>query len=230
MSEILWRVMNIIERIRNMSVDNEAVFLIFSVIAVFGVANCILGYRLLRFWMMLFGFGIGAMLGFAAAYSSGMQDKMMYAGAVLGLGVILAIVAFLVYKAGIFMLASGIGLALSIYILHPTTSFVFFICILIGAGLGMLAMRWAREVIIIGTSLLGGVMAGMAAAKLGGLSQIPYGVGMSLGFVALGMLIQFMTNRVDDEEEEEELPRRMSYDSEYEDDLEEEYREMHGRR
>lgn len=204
MIDILRRVMVIIERIRNMSVANEAVFLIFAAIAVFGVVNCILGYRLLRFWMMLFGFCIGATLGVAAAYTSGMQDKTVYVGAMVGLGVILAVVAFLIYKAGIFMLGAGIGLVLSIYVLHPTTSFMFFLCILFGAGLGVLAMRWAREVIIIGTSLLGGVAAGVAVAKITALPQIPYGIGMSAGFALLGMMIQFLTNKVDRYEEDEE--------------------------
>ena len=44
---------------------------------------------------------------------------------------------------------------------------MFFICLLAGAGLGTLAMKWAKEVIIVGTSLLGGAMAGMSLAKMG---------------------------------------------------------------
>ena len=68
----------------------------------------------------------------------------------------------------------------------------------------MLAMKQAREVLIIGTSLLGGAMAGFSAAKLGGLADIPYGLGLSAGFALLGMLIQFATNRRKDDDEEEE--------------------------
>ena len=65
-------------------------------------------------------------------------------------------------------------------------------------------MKQAREVLIIGTSLLGGAMAGFSAAKLGGLADIPYGLGLSAGFALLGMLIQFATNRRKDDDEEEE--------------------------
>ena len=67
------------------------------------------------------------------------------------------------------------------------------------------SMKWAREVIITGTSLLGGAMAGMSLAKLGGLADFPYGIGLSAAFAALGMLIQFATNRkkyIDDDQEE----------------------------
>lgn len=47
-------------------------------------------------------------------------------------------------------------------------------------------------------------MAGFSAAKLGGLADIPYGLGLSAGFALLGMLIQFATNRRKDDDEEEE--------------------------
>ena len=97
------------------------------------------------------------------------------------MGIVLAIVSFLVYRAGIFVLGFGIGISLSIYLIHPTSSFSFFLCILIGVGLGALAMRYAKGVIIIGTSVLGGVLAGLSIAQMGGLAQFPYGIGMAAG-------------------------------------------------
>lgn len=65
-------------------------------------------------------------------------------------------------------------------------------------------MKWAKEVIIVGTSLLGGAMAGMSLAKIGGLADFPYGIGLSAAFAVLGMLIQFATNRSRYKEDEEE--------------------------
>ena len=161
----------------------------------------------MRFWMMIFGFLIGAGGGFAATYISGVQDKMVIVGAMAGLGIVLAIVSFLIYRAGIFVLGFGIGISLSIYLVHPTSSFSFFLCILIGVGLGVLAMRYAKGVIIIGTSVLGGVLAGISIAQIGGLAQFPYGIGMAAGIALLGMLIQFAINKDHyDEEEDEEEP------------------------
>lgn len=63
-------------------------------------------------------------------------------------------------------------------------------------------MRYAREVIIVGTSLLGGVLAGLSLAQLGSLPEIPYGIAMSAGFAALGMLVQFALNKPEKDSEE----------------------------
>lgn len=215
MDDILQQIMNVVEMTRTMPSVSNISMIGFAVLFVFGAINCILGYRLLRFWMMLCGFVIGAGIGFGIAYSGGVTEKYMYAVFMVGAGIILAVIAFVSYKIGIFILGAGIGIGLGIYVFHPTTSLVFFFCLLLGAGLGALAMKRAREVLIIGTSLLGGVMAGVSAAKLGGLADIPYGLGLSAGFALLGMLIQFATNRrrVDDDYDE--------YDDEKYDDSEE---------
>ncbi len=204
--DILSRAFNILQRAGGMEQIGQFMTIVYGVICVFGILNCLLGYRILRFWMMIFGFLIGAGAGFGVTYLSGVEDKMMIAGAMAGLGIVLAIVSFLVYRAGIFVLGFGIGISLSIYLVHPTSSFSFFLCILVGVGLGILAMRYAKGVIIIGTSILGGVLAGFSIAKIGGLEQFPYGIGMAVGIALLGMLIQFAINKdhYDDDDEEDE--------------------------
>lgn len=217
MMDIMLRFMNIIERVRTVPAVSGAASAAFAVLLVFGVLNCILGYRLLRFWMMLFGFVIGAGIGLGGAFSMGVRERTVFIAAAVGVGIVLAVIVFLSYKAGIFVLGAGLGMSVAIYVLHPTSSLVFFLCILAGVLLGSLAMKWAREVIIVGTSLMGGAMAGVSAAKLGGLADIPYGILLSIGFALLGMLIQFATNRRRVEEDEDDL--------DYEEDEEEELRE-----
>lgn len=204
--DILSRAFNILQRAGGMEQIGQFMTIVYGVICVFGILNCLLGYRILRFWMMIFGFLIGAGAGFGVTYLSGVEDKMMIVGAMAGLGIVLAIVSFLVYRAGIFVLGFGIGISLSIYLVHPTSSFSFFLCILVGVGLGILAMRYAKGVIIIGTSILGGVLAGFSIAKIGGLEQFPYGIGMAVGIALLGILIQFAINKdhYDDDDEEDE--------------------------
>lgn len=238
MLDILTRAMSIAERVRNMQELSVIATGLFAVLLVFGIINCILGYRLLRFWMMLFGFGIGAGLGLFGIYRLGTQDKTIYLAAMVAAGVVLAIVAFLIFKAGIFILGAGLGLTLSIYVIHPTTSFTFFVCLMIGVGLGVVAMRYEREVIIVGTSLLGGVLTGVSLAKLGGMAEIPYGIGMSAGAAILGMLIQFALNKpkyvdgdeddYEDEKERKQQHKRVKADEDYldadvEDEIIEEY-------
>lgn len=229
-TEILIRILNIIERVSTSEEIPAVVMGIFGVVMVFGTLNCVLGYRLLRFWVMLFGFAAGAFAGLFVVRSMGVEDKTIYLAAMVGLGVAVGIVAFLIYKLGIFILGAGIAWTLSIYILHPTTSFVFFVCILLGVAVGTLAVRFAREVIIVGTSLLGGVMAGFSLSRLGGLAEIPYGIAMSVGFALLGLLVQFATNKVkeedgDDEKEERKGRQSAAYgeDAELEDELYDNY-------
>lgn len=211
MTEILLQAADLMERSGSISALSGLSMIGFAILFVFGILNCILGYRLLRFWMMLFGFVIGAGIGFGMAYSGGVTEKYMYAVIMVGAGAALAIIAFISYKVGIFILGAGIGIGISIYVLRPTTSLVFFFCLLIGIAIGVLASRHAREILIIGTSLLGGTAAGVSAAKLGGLAEIPYALGLAAGFILLGTLIQFATNPQYDEEEDmeeihEEIP------------------------
>ena len=142
----------------------------------------------------------------------------------MGAGLILAILSFAVFKAGIFIIGAGIGLTLTIYIIHPTTSFSFFICLLAGVGLGMLALRYEREVIIVGTSILGGILSGFATARLANMEEIPFGIVFSIGFALIGMLIQFAINKPKDDrdysedEEEKRVKCRASSDDEDEEE------------
>lgn len=214
MIDILKNVMNIAGRVHDMQIAGTLSMVIFGVVLVFGIMNCMLGYRLLRFWMMIFGFLIGAGIGLFAVYQIGFGEKLYYAVGMIGVGLILAILSFAVFKAGIFIMGAGIGLTLTVYIIHPTTSFSFFICLLAGVGLGMLALRYEREVIIVGTSILGGILSGFATAKLANMEEIPFGIIFSVGFALVGMLIQFAINKpkyeddYDGEEDEEELSPR----------------------
>ena len=195
LTDILIRIMGIVDRVRNMEQISTLGKIAMAVILAFGLLNCIFGYRLLRFWMMLGGFFVGTMLGLFGAHTMGVTDKMIYLGAMLGVGILLAVIAFFIYKAGIFLVGAGIGWVMSIYILHPTTSAVFFACILIGIALGSLGVKYSREVLVVATSLIGGLMAGTAMAHLGSLPEIPYGIGMSAGFALIGILIQFAINK-----------------------------------
>lgn len=212
MTDMFGSIVNIMGNLLDSDLVNRFMMAIFAVILVFGILNCILGYRLLHFWMMVGGFLVGGGLALIIVRTMGTQEKSMMMIAALVTGIIFAVIAFLIYKAGVFILAAGIGWALSIYFLHPTSSASFFACILIGVALGSMAVKYCREVLIVSTSLIGGVMAGVSLAKLGDLADFPYGLGMSVGFAIIGMLIQFAINKpasdneedLDDEEDSEQ--------------------------
>ena len=202
--DYLQKLLEMIERVRTMEIVSERQTIIFGALLVFGLLNCVLGYRLLRFWVMLFGFAAGALAGFLIVRRLEVSQKIIYLGAMVGLGIILAVIAFLIYKVGIFLLAAGLGLTAGIYFLRPTTSAMFFLCILMGVVLGVLSVRFSRGVIIIATSLMGGAIAGLSLGKIGSLPEIPYGIGMSAGFALLGILVQFTINRPEIDEEDED--------------------------
>ena len=213
MTDILKNVLNIAARIHDMQAAGTLAMAFFGIVLVFGLVNCILGYRLLRFWMMIFGFLMGAGAGFFGVYEAGASDKTIYVVVMLIAGVVLAVISFAIFKAGIFIIGAGIGLTVTVYLIHPTTSFTFFLCLLTGVGLGFLALRYEREVIIVGTSILGGILSGFATAKLTNMEEIPFGIIFSIGFALVGMLIQFAINRLkyeDEDEEEAENSRRTS--------------------
>ena len=132
MTDILVNAANIAGRLQDMQLADTLSMILFGLILVFGLMNCILGYRLLRFWMMLFGFLIGAGIGAFGASQMGITDKTIYIVAMVAAGVILAVIAFAIFKAGIFLIGAGLGLSVTIYVIHPTTSFTFFICLLAG--------------------------------------------------------------------------------------------------
>lgn len=203
MTDMFGSIVNITGNLLDSDLVNRFMMAIFAVILVFGILNCILGYRLLRFWMMVGGFLVGGGLALIIVRTMGTQEKSTMMIAALVTGIIFAVIAFLIYKAGVFILAAGIGWALSIYFLHPTSSASFFACILIGVALGSMAVKYCREVLIVSTSLIGGVMAGISLAKLGNLADFPYGLGMSVGFAIIGMLIQFAINKPASDDEED---------------------------
>ncbi len=202
MNRILSGMFRILERIRSMEELSTLTLILFGAMFLFGLLNCVLGYRLLRFWVMLGGFVIGAFSAIFLGMSFGIESRKTLLFIGVGTGVVLAIVAFLIYKAGIFLLGAGLGALISTYILHPTTSAIFFLCLLLGVVVGILTLKFAKEILILATSLAGGILAGFSLAKLLGMREFPYGILISLVFVVLGILIQFLTNRVSDEEEE----------------------------
>ena len=102
MTDILKNVLNIAARIHDMQAAGTLAMAFFGIVLVFGLVNCILGYRLLRFWMMIFGFLMGAGAGFFGVYEAGASDKTIYVVVMLIAGVVLAVISFAIFKAGIF--------------------------------------------------------------------------------------------------------------------------------
>ncbi|MBR2258120.1 MAG: TMEM198/TM7SF3 family protein [Blautia sp.] len=187
----------VLERLRYMQGDLPLLIrLAFSFLFFFGILNCILGYRLVRFWMMIFGFFAGAvsfLIGLRLFDITFGERWMVYGGS-LAAGLIFGAIAFFLYKVGIFVVVCVSGGMLSVYLLYPTSSAMFFLCILIGIGLGAAAIWFERPLVILTTSVFGGTCAGFFLARLLDLKERPYGIICCVVFSLIGMMIQILLN------------------------------------
>ena len=94
MTDIFGNALSIAGSFMDSDLVNRFMMVIFAVILVFGVLNCILGYRLLRFWMMLGGFLVGGGLALVVVHTMGIQEKSTMLIAALAAGVVFAVGAF----------------------------------------------------------------------------------------------------------------------------------------
>ena len=77
MTDMFGSIVNIMGNLLDSDLVNRFMMAIFAVILVFGILNCILGYRLLRFWMMVGGFLVGGGLALIIVRTMGTQEKSM---------------------------------------------------------------------------------------------------------------------------------------------------------
>lgn len=185
-------------------------FLIVALVA--GLLNCFLGYKLLRLWVTVVGLVAGGLVGLFVSYRVLHADFIVMAVIAGVAALALAAVAFYIYKAGIFLLCAGVGMALCLYLIHPRSSMTFFICMLISVGIGVLGVVFVKPIVIVTTSVQGGLMAGAALAPLIHVGDTFYGKFLGVGIAALGLLFQILTNRRfgddDDEDDFQEDDRR----------------------
>lgn len=124
---------------------------------IFALLNCFMGYRLRKVWGTLLGLAIGAVAGGAAAwyYLGGKQSYILIAGALAAL--FLGMIAWCFYKAGIFILCTGLiyWLASSFISGEDVTSRI--ICLAVGIVVATMALGYERHVVIVITGLCGGI-------------------------------------------------------------------------
>lgn len=163
------------------------------VLLAFGLCNCFLGYRLMRFWFFLFGAALGGGLGYGLGISF-LDDSNLALGTMVAGAVILGALAFFIYQAGIFLFCSVVGAAILTFVFRPNTSFLFFLCLLAGGVVGFLAVKFVRPIVIVTTSVQGGMSAGAALAGLLSWGKYP-GIALGAGIALCGILVQWATTK-----------------------------------
>jgi len=195
MREFLARLWEIAGEYQTKIEANGLMIWIFGALLIFGLINCVIGYRLVRFWIMLCGFAGGAFAGYAGAHFLGYEEGSTPMIAALICGAVLALIAFLIYRAGLFLAGAVLTAAAAVYLMKPRSSAMFFACLLAGVVVGILTIRFDRPILITVTSLIGGISAGVGLAGILDKFTFPYPVLFAAGFTVLSLIIQFAMNR-----------------------------------
>ncbi len=201
MDEIMQVVLRLVDLTQNLGQIGKG-FLIAALVT--GLLNGFLGYKLLRLWVTVVGLIVGGVGGLYVGYRILDLDMILIVILAGAAALVLAAAAFYIYKGGIFLLCAAIGLAVGIYAIHPRSSLSFFICLMIAAGVGVLGVAFVKPIVIVTTSIQGGLAAGVALAHLLELNQPAYEAMLGIGITALGLVFQIFTNLRKEEDEEDD--------------------------
>ena len=173
------------------------IFLLFEVI--FGALNCFFGYKLLKVWMDVCGFIIGATGGFLIA-ARFLTERNIVFGITAAAGIVGSVLAYQIYLVGVFFLgwmmsvAAVIAFVRSLPIGDKEKLVVIAAGVLLGLIVGVLIVKFARPSIILVTGISGGISTATAAFSLLKLEQpvlVVTGAGILLAIV--GIMVQFLT-------------------------------------
>lgn len=163
------------------------------------VAVCTLfwGYKLLKFWVSLAGFVIGAVLGAVAGVL--LQGEIpIVIGAVLAAGIIFACLAFFLYKVGIFIFVGVTGCVFVTTLLYGWigTEDVWWIAVIgVVAGMiaGIFAVKFIRTMVIVFTSMNGGATLAFTICPLIGIDSFGVLLITTVVLASMGLMWQFHT-------------------------------------
>lgn len=173
---------------------------------IFAIVYCFYGYRVLRGICAVLGFITGAAAGYTVSQNLGLQSPVDLA-VILAAGVVLALLMYFLYRFGVFVTVMLVGAAL---VFSELTGrgvvndevICLIIALIAGIVLAVLSVIFLRPVIIIITSLTGGLLLSDILFKY--LIQvrwseqmaliIPLAAGIVIGLI--GMLCQFRSSGI----------------------------------
>lgn len=125
------------------------------VTAILALLNCFFGYRLVRIWMALAGFVIGAVLGgWLVFHFTGIALFALISALILG--ILLAALAGKIYLVGVFIFCGGVSY-FALCSLFGTSGGLFALYLVIAAVIGVIAVNFVRPAIVISTAIAGGL-------------------------------------------------------------------------
>lgn len=171
-------------------VVSENMMIALIVTTVIGIFLSMFGLKLIRLWSALLGLVVGAGIGFAVTELAGLEP-MIVVGATIGGGIVLAFLAGFFYRFGIFLLALLSGTYIAILFVNPQDWIFLGVCLAIGIVISLLALKFVEPIMIVVTSIIGGVLAGDAIATLAELDNPIFRYGIMVLVAIVGGIIQF---------------------------------------
>ena len=171
-------------------VVSENMMIALIVTTVIGIFLSMFGLKMIRLWSALLGLVAGAGIGFAVTELAGLEP-MIVVGATIGGGIVLAFLAGFFYRFGIFLMALLSGTYIAILFVNPQDWIFLGVCLAIGIVISLLALKFVEPIMIVVTSILGGVLAGDAIATLAEFDNPIFRYGIMVLVAIVGGIIQF---------------------------------------
>lgn len=179
-------------------IDDSVKLIGAAISLIIALLGCFFGYKLCKVFMSITGFIVGAIVGgIVAFYFLNLTGALAVLCIVLG-GILIAVLAYRIYMAGIFILCFGLSFMAAASVLPFSGDIQFFLATLVGFIIGSLALKYIRPVIILTSALVCGSSAGgllITVCEAMGIYTFSH-IGSALLTVIiciLGITVQFLT-------------------------------------
>lgn len=168
---------------------------------ILALIGCFFGYKLSRLFMSITGFIAGAILGQMVASQFLHVEGFASVLCIILCGAIIAALAFWIYRIGIFILCFTLAFSAAGTLFPFEGDIQFFVNIIAGLIVGVLAVKYMRPVIILTSAIVCG---SSAAGLLPGvteymgittLSSMNSSATLTLALCILGIAVQFLTTK-----------------------------------
>ncbi|MDO4978343.1 MAG: DUF4203 domain-containing protein [Eubacteriales bacterium] len=203
----------------NIDKITESYSLVLAVITlVIGIIGCLFGYKLSRLFMTISGFIAGIFLGFLVGINFfDKSNGTIILSCLIG-GIIIAIFSYTIYRAGIFFLCFLLGFVAAANYVQLTGNIAFFVAVLCGLILGVLALRFVRPIIIVATAFVCGTSTAEAILSLGKHFNVEFfsrsyaPLATFAGVFVIACLFQFLTTKNDEPGKKKKKRKKKKYD------------------
>ena len=180
------------------------------IVIVFALLNCFFGYALRKLWSVIPGFFLGAAAGYAAGTYTNQTTTITLALAV-GTGLLTAIIAFVLYRIGLFLLICGlVGFCLW-HLVNPNDITGYGLVALVAFVISLICVPFERISVILVTSICGALTTIRMAYFFKDLDLNMMFWIVSAILAAAGMLFQFKpwkeADYWEDDDDEKDLPK-----------------------